>query len=416
MLLSWKRVRRIAAASLVASGLVAASAPRFAAASQGPVPPADVQALVDLGLEPLDLWIIREAHHFWAARGETIWPDVQLGSAPILLSLTDRWLWIGHPDPPADCVPLPAPLPVLSQDACVQPSNGFVPGSQAPVLRGAATIQAPALSHLRRHVIGSLVASGLTPAQAAERLAGPQGFISTFLHESFHSFQLSERSLQLHHEVDPGTQPPLDTFPYQDIAFNVLLGLQARVVEEAIAGPRDAADLAKDLACIQARRIAALPPVWARFERDRMLLEGTAEYVRYRFDFAQEPDLKPLEALSGDPSMTEAYRSKYGLQTALLAYLRALGLPNGNQYSRGSMDASYIYALGAGMVPAFDRLFPEWKAGFFRKYRSFDQFLADRVPPPSDCAARVEKISHLHDADGIRERAIRQVEEAVGRR
>lgn len=351
------------------------------------LPPEVAAKLPELGiqLDDWDLWRLEENYNFWRKAGPVLWPGVTgVEATPIQLVFPGRYdILLGHPSPPADCLPFSDRLP--AERFCYRKDTVFVHGAFAGNLNGENTVSANTLGEMDKY--GGQVMGN--PAYRHDYLANA----ATLNHELFHAFQSREKKLLPPEPGYPGVSR-LD-YPDKNPELNMLLGLEARILADALdAGGPALRELMRDFLAVRAERYALLP-LKARLIAGYMeLIEGTAQYISYAVQLGVNPGLVPLQETLSDPRFT-GYSVRDNIAAVLKPRLALLHLHQSVQ------TCVFAYQSGAALALTLDRLDPAWKTGLFRtcsgKGCSLDT-LVERLVGPDNSPDRLASVKARYDA------------------
>jgi len=351
------------------------------------LPPEVAARLPALGvkLDDWDLWRLEENYNFWRKAGPALWPGVTgVEATPIQLVFPGRYnILLGHPRPPADCLPFSDRLP--KERFCYRKDTVFVPGAFMGDLNGADTVTVNTLGEMDKY--GAQATA--TPGYRHDYLANA----ATQNHELFHAFQNREKKFLPQENGYPGISR-LD-YPDKNPELNMLLGLEARILADALdAGGPALMELMKDFMAVRAERYALLP-LKARLIAGYMeLVEGTAQYISYAVQLGVNPGLVPLPETISDPRFA-GYSAGNNIAAALKPRLAMLHL------HQSVRTCVFAYQSGAALALALDRLDPSWKSGLFRtcsgKSCSLDT-LVGRLVEPDNTPARLARAKERYGA------------------
>lgn len=358
------------------------------AVGPGPLLPPEVAArLPQLGiqLDDWDLWRLEENYNFWRKAGPALWPGVTgVEATPIQLVFPGRYdVLLGHPLPPADCLPFSDRLP--KERFCYRKNTYYKYGAEMRALNGTDTVFVNTLGEMDKYGAQAMA----TPAYRHDYLANA----ATQNHELFHAFQNRERKLLPQEPGYPGIDR-LD-YPEKNPELNMLLGVEARILADALdAGGPVLRELMRDFLAVRAERYALLP-LKARLIAGYMeLIEGTAQYVSYRAQFGVNPGLVPLPETLSDPRFV-GYAARDSIAAVLKPRLAFL-----HRY-QAVATCSFAYQSGAALALALDKLDPAWKQGLFSacsgKGCSLDT-LVGRLAGPDNDPGRLARALARYDA------------------
>lgn len=361
------------------------------AVGPGPLLPPEVSArLPELGikLDDWDLWRLEENYSFWRKAGPALWPGVTgVEATPVRLVFPGRYnVLLGHPRPPADCLPFSSRLP--AERFCYRKDAVFVHGAFMGDLNGEDTVSVNTLGELDSY--GAQVMA--PPGYRHDYLANA----ATQNHELFHAFQNRERKL-LPQETGYPRVSRLD-YPDKNPELNMLLGLEARILAAALdAGGPALLELMRDFMAVRAERYALLP-LKARLIAGYMeLIEGTAQYISYAVQLGVNPGLVPLPETISDPRFA-GYSAVDNIAAALKPRLAQL------HKHQSVKTCVFAYQSGAALALALDRLDPSWKSGLFRtcsgKSCSLDT-LVGRLVEPDNTPARLAGVKARYGAASL---------------
>jgi len=354
----------------------------------GLMPPEVTAKLPSLGivLEEEDLWRVREIYNFWRQAGGALWPGLEgLETTPLQFSFPHKYnILLGHPNPPADCLPFSDRLPAAS--FCYRKDTAFAFGGLAGPVNGIPTVTFNTLAAQDEYV-NQLYPGNNYKADYLQTLA-------TVSHELLHAFQYREKKF-LPQESGYGGLSKAD-YPYTDPELNMLVGLEGRILAAALdAGDAGSlAELARDFMAVRAERHSLLPPAMPVLGRYMELVEGTAQYITYKAQYGAHTPVTPLPETLLDPRFS-GYASKDTSAAVLKARLGALHTFNYNKF------ATYTYQTGAALALLLDKLSPSWKQNLFRtcsgKGRGLDTLL-EQLVPPDNSPARLDRAKARYGA------------------
>lgn len=351
------------------------------------LPPEVAARLPQLGiqLDDWDLWRLEENYNFWRKAGPALWPGVTgVEATPVQLVFPGRYdVLLGHPRPPADCLPFSERLP--KERFCYRKDTVFVHGAFMGDLNGTDTVTVNTLGEMDKYGAQATATPGYRHAYLTNA--------ATQNHELFHAFQNRERKLLAE---EPG-YPRVSRLDYPDKnpELNMLLGLEARILAEALdAGGPALLELMRDFMAVRAERYALLP-LKARLIAGYMeLIEGTAQYISYGVQYGVNPGLAPLPETLSDPRFA-GYADRDNIAAMLKPRLAIL-----HRY-QAVATCAFAYQSGAALALALDKLDPGWKDGLFRtcsgKGCSLDT-LVGRLVEADNNPARVARVKARYDA------------------
>lgn len=339
-----------------------------------------------LKLEEEDLWRLQEIYNLWRQAGNGLWPGLTgLETTPLQLSFPHKYnILLGHPNPPADCLPFSDRLPAAS--FCYRKDTTFTFGGLAGPVNGIPTVSFNTLSAQDEYV-NQLYPGNNYKADYLQTMA-------TVSHELLHAFQYREKKL-LPQESGYGGLSKVD-YPYTDPELNMLTGLEGRILATALdAGDSGSlGELARDFMAVRAERHSRLPPAMPVLGRYMELVEGTAQYITYKVQYGAHQPVTPLPETLLDPRFA-GYTAKDTSVVVLKARLGALHTYNYNKF------ATYTYQTGAALAMLLDKLSPSWKQDLFRTYsgkgRGLDTLL-EQLVTPDNSPARLERAKARYGA------------------
>lgn len=350
------------------------------------LPPEVTAKLPELGIKlaDRDLWRLAEVYNFLRQVGPSVWPEITgVEATPVQFVFPRLYdVLIGHPNPPADCLPFSATLP--AGKFCYRRSTALSYGGGAGYVNKVYTISVNTLEYMDE------VENAQHPGSRHDYKRNS----ATAAHELFHGFQ--RREMQF---LPPeGEYPPMGKadYPYTDAGLNTLLGLEGRILADALSAGDEAGlrEFMRDFMAVRAARHALLPegiPVLGRYME---LVEGTAEYITFSFEFGAHPGLTPLPETLLDPRFP-GYGAPDKVTEVLKARLSTLHLVYASE------KTYYSYPVGAALGRVLDRLNPSWKEGFFRRCSGLGRGLdteLESVVSPDNSPARVERAKARYDA------------------
>ncbi|MDD2805714.1 MAG: hypothetical protein PHV33_09175 [Elusimicrobiales bacterium] len=354
----------------------------------GLLPPEVAAKLPALGikLEEEDLWRLQEIYNLWRQAGAGLWPGLQgLETTPLQFSFPHKYnILLGHPNPPADCLPFSDRLPAAS--FCYRKDAAFAFGGLAGPVNGIPTVSFNTLDAQDEYV-NQLYPGNNYKADYLQTMA-------TVSHELLHAFQYREKKF-LPQESGYGGLSKVD-YPYTDPELNMLVGLEGRILAAALdAGDAGGlAELARDFMAVRAERHSRLPPAMPVLGRYMELVEGTAQYISYKVQYGAHAAVTPLAETLLDPRFP-GYAPKDTAAAALKARLGALHTYNYNKF------ATYTYQTGAALALLLDKLSPSWKKDIFRtcsgKGRGLDTLLEELITPDNS-PARLDRAKARYGA------------------
>ncbi|OGR77412.1 MAG: hypothetical protein A2X32_04375 [Elusimicrobia bacterium GWC2_64_44] len=354
----------------------------------GLLPPEVAAKLPELGikLEEEDLWRLQELYNLWRQAGDALWPGLQgLETTPLQFSFPHKYnILLGHPNPPADCVPFSDRLPATS--FCYRKDAAFAFGGLAGPVNGIPTVSFNTLA-LQDEYVNQVYPGNNYKADYLQTLA-------TVSHELLHAFQYREKKF-LPQEPGYSGLSKVD-YPYTDPELNMLTGLEGRILAAAL-DAEDAVslgELARDFMAVRAERHSRLPPAMPVLGRYMELVEGTAQYISYKVQYGAHTPVTPLPETLLDPRFA-GYAAKDSSVAMLKARLGTLHTYNYNKF------ATYTYQTGAALAMLLDKLSPSWKRDLFRtssgKGSGLDTLL-ERLVAPDNSPARLERAKARYGA------------------
>lgn len=354
------------------------------------LPPEVAAKLPELGikLDDWDLWRIEEIYNLWRQAGQTLWPGVTgVETTPILLVFP--WkndVLIGHPHPPADCLPFSSDLG--ADRFCYRKNVATHYSGEMKALNGVPTVMVFTLATLDERGAQQMN----TPAYRHPYLSNS----ATYAHELFHAFQAREKTY-LAQDPDATGVSKVD-YPSGDPELNMLLGVEARVLADALYASGPALDeLMRDFMAVRAERYSRLMPKARRAAGFFELIEGTAQYISYSISSGVQPGLKPLPETLFDPRFT-GYNAQDSLGESISSTLKII------HRSQKVSSCAFAYHSGAAIAFALDKLDPGWKADLFRtvsgRGRSLDSLVAGLVKPDNS-PERLARVKARYNAAAL---------------
>jgi hypothetical protein len=300
-------------------------------------------------------------------------------------------LAVGYPSPLTEWKTLPEKLPILDRPACYFPDRTFCHNAMVNYLEGIPVVYLNTMDSFDAYVQSTRASQ--TPPQEPFHKPLPL-YLGEILHELFHSYQFRERQAL---PPEPRLHLTKIDFPYQDSEICLLLGIEGRILSELLTTSDKSARAHRlsEFATVRAERRRRMDPDLVRIEQEQELLEGTAQYVGWSLQYASDPNLTPLEAVSKDPRLDDLYASAQNRDAAIAKSLSALEEPARNQYFQ------YAYYTGMGVCSVLDELQPDWKQNLFARHRSLDELLSGKLAPATDTGACLRSLSARYDADAI---------------
>lgn len=334
------------------------------------LPPEVSARLPGLGIElgDRDLWRLEEVYNFWRQAGPRVWPGAAgMESVPVRFVFPHKYdVLIGHPRPPAGCLPFSDKLP--AERYCYYPDTEFAYGGGGGKINGVFTVSLNTLEAMDAY--GAQVFPG--QGYRHDYLAAA----ATAAHEMFHGYQYRERA-----QLPPVNVGKAD-YVYTDPEANALLGLEGRILADGLGAQDGGAlrELMRDLLAVRSARHSLLTEGSEIVGRYMELVEGTAQYVSYSLQYGLHPGLEPLAETAADPRFA-GYSARDAAAEVLRARLASLHRPD------AARMASYAYQTGAALAHALDKLDPSWKKDLFRlcsgKSCGLDTIAAYLVGPDS---------------------------------
>lgn len=355
------------------------------------LPPEVTARLPELGIElnDLDLGRLEESYNFWRQAGPAVWAGVTgVEATPIELVFPNRYnVLIGHPRPPEGCLPFSERLP--AERFCYRKDPYFGPGAGTGKLNGVPAVYI--------NTFGVMDALGAQHYNDPDYKSNYLINLATLNHELLHAFQFREKAL-LPQEAHPSVGK--DSYPYGDPELNALLGVEGRILADALraGGEGEMRELALDYQAVRAERHSRLPAAARMAGRYMELIEGTAKYISYKVLYGAYPALTPLPGTLADPRFP-GYGREDRFADALEPAL--LGL---HSFKMAYM-ATYGYYSGAAVSGLLDKLSPGWKDGLFRSCSGFScglDTLLERTARPDNTPARVARALARYDEPRLR--------------
>jgi hypothetical protein len=352
------------------------------------IPQEVTDKLPELGikLEQNDLWRIEEIYNFWNQAGKEVWPGVTgLAATPIQFLFAEKYnILIGHPTPPADCLPFSERLP--ASKFCYQKDNLFIHGAISGPVNGVPTVSFNTMAAQEEYV------AQLFPG--SDYKADYMHNSATISHELFHAFQYREKEFL---PAEAG-YPPLSKidYPYIDAELNMLLGLEGKILADALdeTNVENLKRLMRDFMAVRGERHSLLPRFIPILGRYLELVEGTAQYVTFKVEYGAYPGLQPMPETLADPRF-KGYRTTDAGTVVLKTTLSTLHTYNYSKF------ASYTYFTGAALGRVLDKLDPAWKTDLFRKCSGkgsgLDTIL-EQLVTPDNSAARLAQVKARYNA------------------
>ncbi|MEW6367215.1 MAG: hypothetical protein AB1714_21505 [Acidobacteriota bacterium] len=289
--------------------------------------PETAAAAEEPAISPLDLHRIEEAYHLTDVLGDELWPTFDLRKVPIVVNNRNvEEILIGHPNPPPEFRLWEGRMvggnPVYRREGCTR--YGPKSGGWAVSLGGAECAYVGVKQH------------------------GPtEEYLLLLLHEGFHVFQTADR---------PSSEAAQEDPPEDDAVYSAMLGLEARIIHEALITKDD--QEARRLACmfvaVRRERRRPLAEDVVRSEIESEYAEGTATYTGARVAqlLAGRGGIKPVYP-GEDPDYKGFAMASESYNEHLESLIPQPGVPL-------SFDHG-MYEIGMAQGLVLDRFRPAWK-------------------------------------------------------
>jgi hypothetical protein len=279
-------------------------------------------------LGEIDIVRVQELYHLTDVFGNRIWPGFDTRKIPIAINNDNREeLLIGHPNPPKEYHPFQSfelqGRPVLIREGV----NRYGPkgGGWAVDIGGKHTAYV------------STLAEGWDTAK----------YLALILHECFHCFQKEYRQ----RGEGGGGELPED-----DPIYSAMIGLESRVLKDALDEPNDAKarELVRMFVAVRRERRKDMPTGLTVLEGEQEYNEGTATYSQARLYqlLAEEGGIKPVQE-GKDPQYRGFPNARQEYQRMIAAVIAPQGRP------LTFFHAMYNHGMAQGLL--LDRMRPAWK-------------------------------------------------------
>ena len=358
----------------------------------------DVFKKYDIKIENKDIVIIKEIYNFWTNYGENIWPGVKPEETPIGIVFPEKYnILIGHPNPPKDAIFLTDSFPLLNKKAYLYKDTSFMYGAATqPDFNGEPTVFFNTLGTFNNYIHEYAIKNKLKSMEDYKKPVLLH--MGDIMHEFFHAYQYSE--MKLYKSKDNKKSKPIRLtkvdYPYLDSETDLLIGLEGKILSDIIKADTksDCSELWKDFLSVRLTRREKLDNDLVRLEKYMELSEGTAQYVGSHLSYANQKQIDSLKELKTIPEFKDIKVSG-DLKSVAINSIDALAAPDKSRYML------YVYFTGLAQASALDTISPDWKKDFFRKYRSFDEVLFDKIKTTENKTDRLAIIKKRYDSTKI---------------